>query len=283
MSATLDDGSAEPNGKWNPLQTPAVRQQSLESAISRPRDPEISRLSRSPGASFCGYLVDLPGFFTNWTNFLWIAFYVTILLLASRLQIPPFTTQHTAFIPQYAPWYSYQIGLTIPPATATTSRARLSITILSKSSSPVFISGNITAATRFSQFQMSATNEPFPVFESPSRRDGSLDLKIEFNPGLSPSDNLLFTVSTDSSLISVIHCWIYAGFSLAIAVQFVVFCVHFGHIDPVQIATAFFAVLRLFQNLSFVYPDRFFSFRPLLRWFELCYCAFIFAALVPNQ
>jgi hypothetical protein len=276
----------ETGGKWDAIQTPSLQHPYPDSGPSRIDASELPRLSRSPAHSgFSGYVVDLPGFFTNWTNFLWFAFYVTVLVLARLVHLTPVETEHSAFIPQYAPWYSYQVGIKIPSAPGTSSRYRISVTIVSKSTSPLIISGNTTVDNVNSQFQISAANEPFPLFVSPARTSAGLDLKVDFNPGLSPSDHLLFRVFTDGSVISLIGRWMYSGFAVAIAVQFGLFCFRFSascQIDRVQIGTALFMLLRVWADVSLVCPEKFFSLGYVVPWFEFCYCAFIFAALVPN-
>jgi hypothetical protein len=112
-------------------------------------------------------------------------------------------------------------------------------------------------------------------------------MNINFNPGLSPADHLVFHVTTDNSRTSFIMRWVRTGFAIAITTQCLLFCFrpsgHFG-LDRVQAATLLAMLLRLLCNICLVYKCQGYLhyLRLGLAWFEPLYCAFLFGALVPS-
>jgi hypothetical protein len=212
--------------------------------------------------------MDLPGFFTNWTNLVCITFYLTVLILAKSLPFVPTQSEVPTFIPQYASWYPYQVALKIPATLEFGPGLQVSVTVVSGSTSALLVSGNLTTSTFSSEFQISAPNEAFPLFSSPSGTDSPREIKIDFSPGLSPADHLLFSVALNSTTTALIMSRVYAGFAAAVGVQLLLFCLRpscqFG-LDTVQIATAVLLLLRLALSLSL-------ACRYHLEWFSLNTC-----------
>jgi hypothetical protein len=74
-------------------------------------DVELESRDEQPGPS-C--VLDLPGFASNWTYFLWLLIFGGLLALARQHHTGHSTFDQTAMVPQYAPYFPYSFSVRLP-------------------------------------------------------------------------------------------------------------------------------------------------------------------------
>jgi hypothetical protein len=147
------------------------------------------------------------------------------------------------------------------------------------------ITGNITAFSDTKSFGRSAfsivtsATKQF-VFQSDRLQTGCLDVRIDFDPGLSPANHVHVHLAHTSPSDSLLLRWVRIGFATVLVVQLVLFVFRlsgYWHIDRIQALTALLSLSAVFALLA---PP------PLgervFRGYKVWYCAALFASFAES-
>jgi hypothetical protein len=239
-------------------------------------DVELESRDEQPSAL---YVLDLPGFAYHWTHFLWLLILGGLLGLSWRHHSAHSGFDQTAMVPQYAPYFPYSFSVRLPNIYdwMTTLRVSLSFDDLRPAT---VITGNISAFSDTktfgrAAFSVVAAAARQPIFQSDRLQTGRLDVRLDFDPGLSPENRVHVHVAHASPSQSLLLRWVRLGFATAVAVQLVLFVVRpSGHcgIDRIQALTV---VLSVSAVVALLAPPP--LAKRVFRGYKVWYCAALFA------
>jgi hypothetical protein len=194
------------------------------------------------------YAVDSWRLLLSWRLFVWIGLLIAI---SFQPESEAVSNEHTAIIPQYAPYFPYSVSLMLDRVFFAIP-VKVWLAFLSRSPTPITVSYNISIGSASYQIRgvTFSPNESLRVFHDQVARPS--EIRFNFEPGLSPTDNLHFRVDYNAQGGRVLHPLLQVGFSVALLFECVSYCLVSSGTNPIlQTLTIFLQVVGILADIPF--------------------------------